>query len=78
MGNPFEENEAINYEDKLIVVSVSGGKDSTAMCLHLFEQGYDKDDFVRVFADTGWESEETYRYLKEIERVVSDANPYCL
>jgi 3'-phosphoadenosine 5'-phosphosulfate sulfotransferase (PAPS reductase)/FAD synthetase len=60
----------MNYKDKLIVVSVSGGKDSTAMCLHLFEQGYKKEDFVRIFADTGWESEETYRYLKELEKVV--------
>lgn len=36
-----------------IVASVSGGKDSTAMCLWLQEQGL---EFTPVFLDTGWES----------------------
>lgn len=60
----------MNYENKKIIVSVSGGKDSTAMCLNLFEQGYSKSDFIRVFADTGWEHESTYEYLNELEKTI--------
>lgn len=43
------------------VVTFSGGKDSVATWLHL-----ERERGVRVqcvFADTGWESEKTYRYL---------------
>ena len=53
-----------------LVVSVSGGKDSTAMCLHLFELGYSKDDFDRVFMNTGWEHASTYEYLNELENTI--------
>lgn len=45
-----------------VLASVSGGKDSTALCLHLRELGV---DFEPVFMDTGWETQETYRYLRE-------------
>ena len=48
-----------------VVVSVSGGKDSAATALHLRELGI---PHRRVFADTGWEAVETYRYLDELER----------
>ena len=44
------------------VASVSGGKDSTAMCLHLREEGL---PFRAAFWDTGWEHAETYRYVRE-------------
>lgn len=47
----------------LYVVSVSGGKDSTATCLHLRELGI---PHRRVFADTGWELPETYTYIREV------------
>jgi 3'-phosphoadenosine 5'-phosphosulfate sulfotransferase (PAPS reductase)/FAD synthetase len=47
--------------DRIVVASVSGGKDSAAMCLWLQEQGI---EHVRVFADTGWEAQETYDYLR--------------
>jgi 3'-phosphoadenosine 5'-phosphosulfate sulfotransferase (PAPS reductase)/FAD synthetase len=43
-----------------VVASVSGGKDSAAMALYLRELGV---PFTAVFADTGWEHPETYRYL---------------
>ena len=43
-----------------LVASVSGGKDSTALCLALREAGI---EHRRVFADTGWEAPETYEYL---------------
>ena len=62
----------MNYTDKKIIVSVSGGKDSTAMCLDLLEQGYSKSDFIRIFADTGWEDKKTYAYLKQLEDTIGD------
>ena len=52
------------------IVSVSGGKDSTAMCLHLFEIGYTRDQFDRIFFDTGWEDKSTYEYLDLLEDTV--------
>jgi 3'-phosphoadenosine 5'-phosphosulfate sulfotransferase (PAPS reductase)/FAD synthetase len=63
--------------DKKIIASVSGGKDSTAMALHLKEQGY---TFQPVFLDTGWEAQQTYDYIfgplqdaiGEITRVIPD------
>jgi len=45
-----------------VVVSVSGGKDSTAVCLLLLEA---EIDFRCVHMDTGWEHEATERYVRE-------------
>jgi 3'-phosphoadenosine 5'-phosphosulfate sulfotransferase (PAPS reductase)/FAD synthetase len=42
------------------IVSMSGGKDSTATSLALTEAGI---DHRRVYADTGWEHESTYEHL---------------
>lgn len=53
--------------DTLVVANVSGGKDSTALSLHLTELGI---EHRRVFADTGWEHADTYRYLDEAEKVI--------
>lgn len=51
-----------------VVASVSGGKDSAAMSLHLRELGIEHD---RVFMDTGWEHAKTYDYLRgELTRVL--------
>lgn len=44
------------------IAAVSGGKDSTAMALHLREEGI---PFRAVFFDTGWEHADTYRYVRE-------------
>lgn len=53
---------------KVIVASVSGGKDSAAMSLWLTENGIEHQ---RVFADTGWEHALTYEYLRgELARVI--------
>lgn len=53
-----------------VVCSVSGGKDSTAMCLWLRENGI---PFRAVFCDTGWEAEETYEYLRnELPQHIGD------
>jgi 3'-phosphoadenosine 5'-phosphosulfate sulfotransferase (PAPS reductase)/FAD synthetase len=47
--------------DVRVIASVSGGKDSAAMCLHLRELGI---PFEAVFMDTGWEHRDTYAYLR--------------
>lgn len=60
----------MNYDGKKIVVGVSGGKDSTAVCLDLFEKGYSKSDFTRIFCNTGWEHKTTYEYLDELEKTI--------
>jgi 3'-phosphoadenosine 5'-phosphosulfate sulfotransferase (PAPS reductase)/FAD synthetase len=51
----------------IVVASVSGGKDSTALILALLE-ARDRGEIPRhllafAFADTGWEADETYAYL---------------
>lgn len=59
--------EQYNYDPddvlngRLVIASVSGGKDSAALCLWLQEQGI---EHRRVFADTGWEHDATYEYLR--------------
>lgn len=49
------------------VVSLSGGKDSVAACLHLRESGIAHD---RVFMDTGWEHPDLYRHLDYLEGIL--------
>lgn len=56
-----------NPRETLVVANVSGGKDSTALSLHLRELGI---EHRRVFADTGWEHADTYRYLDALEKVL--------
>lgn len=48
-----------------VVASVSGGKDSTALVLALREA---EISARYVFADTGWEAQETYDHLSDLER----------
>ena len=47
------------------IVSLSGGKDSTAMLLMLLEHGEPVADVV--FFDTGWEFPEMYEHLEKLE-----------
>lgn len=49
-----------------IIVPVSGGKDSLS-CLLLALDAYPKEHVTPVFNDTGWEHEETYKYLNYLE-----------
>ena len=46
------------------IASFSGGKDSTAMILHLIEQDI---EFEAIFSDTGWEHPWTYKYVREVQ-----------
>lgn len=49
------------------VISVSGGKDSTALLLLAMER--ETENMCAVFADTGNEHEQTYEYLRYLEQV---------
>lgn len=51
--------------NKINLLSVSGGKDSTALILHALERGV---EFQCVFADTGNEHEDVYDYLDYLEK----------
>lgn len=51
----------------LVIASVSGGKDSTALLLALKEA---EIPHRAVFADTGWEADETYQYLELLRELV--------
>lgn len=48
------------------VLSISGGKDSTALWLWAIRSGLSPR--VAIFADTGWEHAQTYAYLDALER----------
>lgn len=47
-----------------LIVQFSGGKDSMASLLWV--RNNLSKDFLTVFCDTGWESEITYKYIKEV------------
>lgn len=51
------------------VLSLSGGKDSTAMLLVAMEQQV--ENLTLVFADTGHEHPDTYRYIDYLDEVVA-------
>lgn len=55
----------------LHVVSFSGGKDSTAMLLHMMELGM-KIDIV-LYCDTWMEFPAMYRHVEKIKKIVEDA-----
>lgn len=52
---------------KMRFASISGGKDSVAMCLKLVEYGWPVDNFV--FCDTGMEYPECYAALDRFEKL---------
>ena len=50
------------------VVSFSGGKDSTAMLLHMLELGMPVDEII--FCDTGVEFPQMYEHIAKVERYI--------
>ena len=50
------------------VVNFSGGKDSTAMLLHMLELGMQVDEII--FCDTGLEFPEMYEHIKKVEEYI--------
>lgn len=52
-------------KEKKYIVSLSGGKDSTAMLLRLLEDGYPVD--IVLFCDTGLEFPEMYKHIDKLE-----------
>jgi 3'-phosphoadenosine 5'-phosphosulfate sulfotransferase (PAPS reductase)/FAD synthetase len=59
--DPSKPDPSLTY-----LVSISGGKDSTALWLHLVRE-LKLPDVRAVFADTGWEHPSTYEYLTYLE-----------
>ncbi len=53
-----------------IIVSFSGGKDSTWMLLEMIRRGEHIDEVV--FFDTGWEFPQMLRHVEKIKKVVED------
>lgn len=47
------------------IIQFSGGKDSLATLLYMLETNI---DYEVIFCDTGWEAEETYEHIKDIEK----------
>ena len=56
---------------KTYIVSISGGKDSTALWLYL-KYELMLPNIVVVFCDTGWEHQITYDYLECLKREIGD------
>ncbi len=53
------------------LVSFSGGKDSTAMLLHMLELKYPIDEVINI--DTGMEFPAMYAHIAQIRKIVEDA-----
>ena len=55
-------------KQKLHIVSLSGGKDSTAMLLRMLEEGMPVD--IILFCDTGLEIEGRYHHIDKLEKYI--------
>lgn len=62
LNSEKETLEFLKNTDRPIILSCSGGKDSTAVGLLLKKHDI---PFTPVFCDTGWENELTYHYVNE-------------
>jgi len=65
----YEDVKSENNVDK-VIVSVSGGKDSTATLIFALDN-FDKSKIVPVFLDTQWEHHLTYQYLDYLEKALN-------
>lgn len=66
---PVSIDEALLDREARHIVPVSGGKDSSALAVHLRRRNPDVA-FEYVFSDTGVELPETYDYLERLENVL--------
>ena len=62
---PIKESGIFNTQDHYHAVSLSGGKDSTAMLLLMIERGMPIDTVIS--ADTGMEFPEMYEHLAKVD-----------
>ena len=54
-----------------VTVSFSGGKDSTAMVLHMIELGEHIDEVINL--DTGQEFPDMYAHIEKVKKIIEDA-----
>jgi len=66
---PVRMRDAALDTERRHIVPLSGGKDSTALSIHL-AQAYPNLEFEFVFCDTGAELPETYEYLDRLEHIL--------
>ncbi|WP_051328399.1 phosphoadenosine phosphosulfate reductase family protein [Desulfatirhabdium butyrativorans] len=60
-----------DIEDKHnLVISLSGGKDSTAMLLMLLEKGYSKNIHSIVFFDSGWDFPDMLLHIHKLQKYI--------
>ena len=69
MANMQEALESLSDKNIRHIVSVSGGKDSTALALYM-RQSFPEIPAEYVFCDTGCELPETYEYLERLEALL--------
>ncbi len=69
MIKPIDVDTALRDSSARHIVPLSGGKDSTALAVHL-SQEHPRVPFEYVFSDTGAELPETYAYFDRLEHVL--------
>lgn len=63
----FVRDTTDKYSGRPVLISFSGGKDSTVVS-HLVMTALGRSDVLHIFADTTIELPDTYRYIKEFQR----------
>ncbi len=61
----------VNDKEKYTISNFSGGKDSTAMTLHLIEIGEHIDEVI--YFDSGWDFPAMYKHIARVRNVVEQA-----